>query len=82
LNSGFTVHRFPGTTANHHRLVAFGARRYAIGTGWSVYCPMWLPALAASLFMAWRWKLGRRHHKGAGFQVETAPAFGDNARGG
>ena len=71
LNPGFTVHRFPGTTANYHRLVAFGVRRYAIGTGWSVYCPLWMPALAASPFMAWRWRWGRRQQM-AGFQVVEA----------
>jgi hypothetical protein len=36
-------------------------------------CPLWMPALPVSLFMAWRWRR-RRTRRGAGFPVAEVPS--------
>ena len=43
---------------------------------WSVSVPLWMPALAASLFMAWRWRR-RRRGDGRAFEVVSTGQSGE-----
>jgi hypothetical protein len=59
----------------HGLLWRVGAKRSTWTKGGVVFFPVWMPALAASLFMAWRWRR-RTRRRGAGFPLEKLPVNG------
>jgi hypothetical protein len=67
----------PGFYADSEPIAGARGRLYTVGSGTLdgvgggivVFFPLWLPALVASLFMAWRWRR-RRTRRGAGFPVD------------
>jgi hypothetical protein len=44
---------------------------------YSVFVPLWMPALAVTMFMAWQWRR-RRRRQAKGFQVLTTLDTGEN----
>jgi hypothetical protein len=57
----------PGFLRDDKATPRFAYRSYVLSV------PLWMPALAASLFMAWRWRR-RRTRSGAGFPMGTGSA--------
>jgi hypothetical protein len=52
-------------------LFRFSWRRVMPGLGAVVSFPLWMPAVAASLFMAWRWRWRRTRRGAAAFPMHT-----------
>jgi hypothetical protein len=66
---GLVTYTFPSAILGGGRyLPTFRSDFYDFTGSYDATCPLWMPALATSLFMAWRWRR-RRTRRGAGFPV-------------
>jgi hypothetical protein len=71
----------PSPVARHH-LYKVEFRREWIDDGvgimaftlYEITMPLWMPALAMSLFMAWRWRRRRRRRAARGFAAALPPS--------